>query len=108
MANFLGIFTARNLLGLSLALNLSLVLRVVYESRKDVGPHGFSVDEQRGPSMVDMSFGKEAQATQRMRLSASSSSSSGQDVMDKVINLDQFKSQSPEPELRNQLWTNSQ
>ncbi|KAM1259482.1 hypothetical protein ACFX2J_038791 [Malus domestica] len=91
MANFLGIFTVRNLLGLSLALNLSLVLRVVYESGKDGGPHGFSVEEQRGPSMADMGFGKEAQATQRTRLSASSSSSSsssGQDVMDKVINLD--------------------
>lgn len=77
----------RNLLGLSLALNLSLVLRVVYEGGKDGGPHGFSVEEQRGPSMADMGFGKEAQATQRTRLSASSSS--GQDVMEKVINLDQ-------------------
>ncbi|KAM1064728.1 hypothetical protein ACFX15_019816 [Malus domestica] len=108
MANFLGIFTARNLLGLSLALNPSLVLRVVYKSGKDWGPHGFSVEEQRGPSMANMSFGKEAQATQMTRLSAPSSSSFGQDVMDKVINFDKFKSQSPELELRNQLWTNNQ
>ncbi|RXH77674.1 hypothetical protein DVH24_039645 [Malus domestica] len=86
MASFLGIFTMRNLLVLSLALNLSLVLRVVYEGGKDGGPHGFSVEEQRGPSMADMGFGKEAQATQRTRLSVSSSSD--QDVMEKVINLD--------------------
>ncbi|XP_068308599.1 tryptophan aminotransferase-related protein 2-like [Pyrus communis] len=86
MASFLGIFTIRNLLVLSLALNLSLVLRVVYEGGKDGGPHGFSVEEQRVPSMADMGFGKEAQATQRTRLSVSSSSD--QDVMEKVINLD--------------------
>lgn len=71
---------------LSLALNLSLLLRVVYEGGKDGGPHGFSVEEQRVPSMADMGFGKEAQATQRTRLSVSSSSD--QDVMEKVINLD--------------------
>ncbi|KAM1347318.1 hypothetical protein PS2_036262 [Malus domestica] len=35
MANFLGIFTVKNLLGLSLALNLSLVLKAIYESGKD-------------------------------------------------------------------------
>lgn len=74
----------RNLLVLSLALNLSLIMRVIFEG----GKQGFfSVEEkQRGPSMAENK--EEAHATQRALLSLSSSS--GQDGVEKVINLDQY------------------
>nr|AIN44207.1 TAR1 [Rosa hybrid cultivar] len=80
MAKFLSIFTMRNLLVLSLALNLSLIMRVFLDGEKQ--GFFFSV-EQRGPSMGE---DKEAHATQRTLQSVSSSS--GQEGMEKVINLD--------------------
>ncbi|KAK9926837.1 hypothetical protein M0R45_024046 [Rubus argutus] len=82
MAKFVSIFTMRNLLVLSLALNLSLIMRVTFEG----GKQGFfSVEEKhRGPSMAENK--EEAHATQRALLSLSSSS--GQDGVEKVINLD--------------------
>ncbi|XP_004300914.1 PREDICTED: tryptophan aminotransferase-related protein 2-like [Fragaria vesca subsp. vesca] len=70
MANFFSIFTITNLLILSLALNLSLVMRVYLNSEK----HG-------QPKVVDV----EGPATQRTLLSVSSSS--GEEDIDKVINL---------------------
>nr|ASC62378.1 tryptophan aminotransferase-related 2 [Fragaria x ananassa] len=72
----------RNLLVLSLALNLSLITRVFFDGEK----HGlfFSVEnqKQRGPSFA---ADKEAHATQKTLQSLSSSSQEG---TEKVINLD--------------------
>ncbi|VVA38390.1 PREDICTED: tryptophan [Prunus dulcis] len=78
MANFLSIFTMRNLLVLSLALNLSLIMRVFYETEKH-GPRGFSAQK------ADSGLEKAAHATQRTLVSLSSS---GQDDGEKLINLD--------------------
>ena len=70
----------RNLLVLSMALNLSLIMRVFFDGEK----HGlFFSAEKRGPSIA---LDKEAHATQRTLRSLSSSTQEG---MEKVINLDQ-------------------
>lgn len=69
----------RNLLVLSLALNLSLIMRVFYEGEKH-GPRGFSAQK------ADRALEKAAHATQRTLVSLSSS---GQDDGEKLINLDQ-------------------
>ncbi|KAL6129390.1 hypothetical protein ACLB2K_072741 [Fragaria x ananassa] len=78
MASFLSLFTIKNLLVLSIALNLSFLF--------NVNKHGFlfSVENQenRCPSMVE---NHEAEATMRTLLSVSSTSS--QEDLDRVINL---------------------
>ncbi|KAM5571962.1 tryptophan aminotransferase-related protein 1 [Rosa sericea] len=78
MANFLSIFTIRNLLVLSLALNVSLIMRAFFDGEKQ----GFFSVEHRGPSMA---ADKETHATQRTLLSVSSSSDN--EDMERVINL---------------------
>ncbi|XP_008239306.1 PREDICTED: tryptophan aminotransferase-related protein 2 [Prunus mume] len=78
MVNFLSIFTMRNLFFLSLALNLSLIMRVFYEAEKH-GPHELSARK------ADSGLEKAAHATQRTLVSLSSS---GQDDGEKLINLD--------------------
>ncbi|XWS50904.1 hypothetical protein CRYUN_Cryun12cG0130300 [Craigia yunnanensis] len=86
MANLLSVFSIRNFLVLSLALNVSLILRVLLLHDSQNGSfNGFFFKEQnRGQ--------EEAHASQRTRLSSSVSSSSSltmaQGDEDRVINLD--------------------
>ncbi|XP_017973799.1 PREDICTED: tryptophan aminotransferase-related protein 2 isoform X2 [Theobroma cacao] len=90
MAKFLSVFSVRNLLVLSLALNVSLVLRVlVLHDSQNGSFNGFFFEKQNGPQ-------EEAHASKRARLSSSVSSSSSssspltmaQGDQDRVINLD--------------------
>lgn len=75
---------------LSLALNVSLILRVLYEKESGV-ISGLSLDNRREALRTD-SMPSEAHATQREHLSMRSSSSSSSTVdsngRDRVINLD--------------------
>ncbi|XP_050377899.1 tryptophan aminotransferase-related protein 2-like [Argentina anserina] len=75
MASFLSIMTLTNLLVISLALNLSLVLRIYVNTENQ---------EQMSPSVIS---NDEDPAPQRTLLSVSSSS--GEDDIDRVINLNQ-------------------
>jgi L-tryptophan--pyruvate aminotransferase len=84
MAKITGVFSMRHFFVLSLALNVSFILRTMYE--REQGLICFRSDTQKG------------QITQRTRLSSSSSSSSSsaaatrteaQDGVERVINLDQ-------------------
>ncbi|XP_022737313.1 tryptophan aminotransferase-related protein 2 [Durio zibethinus] len=90
MATLLSVFSVRNLLVLSLALNVSLILRVMLLHDSQNGSfNGFFFEEQNGPQ-------EEAHASKRRRLSSSVSSSSSssssltmaQGDEDRVINLD--------------------
>ena len=91
MANLFSVFSLRNLLVLSLALNVSLILRVLllHDSQNE-SFNGFFFKEQNGPQ-------EEAHASKRTHLSSSvcSSSSSSSSLKmaqgdeDRVINLDQ-------------------
>lgn len=83
MAKYESMFTMRNLLVLSLALNLSLITRVFFDGEKYGLFLSVENQKQRGPSFA---ADKEAHATQKTLLSLSSS---GQEGMEKVINLDQ-------------------
>jgi L-tryptophan--pyruvate aminotransferase len=91
MARLFSVFSLRNLLVLSLALNVSLILRVLYEKESGV-ISGLSLDNRREALRTD-SMPSEAHATQREHLSMRSSSSSSSTVdsngRDRVINLDQ-------------------
>ncbi|KAJ6410256.1 hypothetical protein OIU84_007077 [Salix udensis] len=95
MASFFRVFSLRNLLVLSLALNVSLIWRVLYEKEDSEAINGPSLDNKREAFRTD-SMASEAQATQRTHLyipsSSSSSSSSSSTVdsngRDRVINLD--------------------
>ncbi|KAJ6875572.1 hypothetical protein NC652_035079 [Populus alba x Populus x berolinensis] len=91
MARLFSVFSLRNLLVLSLALNVSLILRVLYEKESGV-ISGLSLDNKREALRTD-SMPSEAHATQREHLSMPSSSSSSSTVdsngRDRVINLDQ-------------------
>lgn len=79
---------------LSLALNVSLILRVLYVSEKH-GPFGFPTENQRAPLMADSGSETEPEVNQRTRLSlptSSSSVTSPSEVEDdgkRIINLDQ-------------------
>ncbi|KAL3571143.1 hypothetical protein D5086_028392 [Populus alba] len=90
MARLFSVFSLRNLLVLSLALNVSLILRVLYEKESGV-ISGLSLDNKREALRTD-SMPSEAHATQREHLSMPSSSSSSSTVdsngRDRVINLD--------------------
>ncbi|KAI5562736.1 hypothetical protein BDE02_15G070300 [Populus trichocarpa] len=90
MARLFSVFSLRNLLVLSLALNVSLILRVLYEKESGV-ISGLSLDNRREALRTD-SMPSEAHATQREHLSMRSSSSSSSTVdsngRDRVINLD--------------------
>ncbi|KAJ6882264.1 tryptophan aminotransferase-related protein 2-like [Populus alba x Populus x berolinensis] len=88
MAMFFNIFSLKNLLVLSLALNVSLVLRVLYEKDFEVN-NGRSVDNQIDALTTTDSVLSEARATQRARPSMPSSSSTVDgDGGDTIINLD--------------------
>ncbi|KAG5230197.1 tryptophan aminotransferase-related protein [Salix suchowensis] len=93
MGSFFRVFSLRNLLVLSLALNVSLIWRVLYEKEDSEAINGPSLDNKREAFRTD-SMASEAQATQRTHLyipsSSSSSSSSTVDSngRDRVINLD--------------------
>ncbi|KAL6125305.1 hypothetical protein ACLB2K_073364 [Fragaria x ananassa] len=95
MASFLSLFTIKNLLVLSIALNLSFLF--------NVNKHGFlfSVENQenRCPSMVE---NHEAEATMRTLLSVSSTS--GQEDLDRVINLNQWLSMSYFSDAKSLCW----
>ena len=85
MANLFSVFSLRNLLVLSLALNVSLILRVLLLHDSQNGSfNGLFFKEQNGGQ-------EEAHASQRTRLSSSVSSSltMAQGGEDRVINLDQ-------------------
>ncbi|KAF3437488.1 hypothetical protein FNV43_RR20241 [Rhamnella rubrinervis] len=92
MARITSIFSLRNLFVLSLALNVSLILRVVYVSEKH-GPFGFPTENKRAPLMADTSE-TEPEADQRTRLflpTSSSSVTAPSEVEDdgkRIINLD--------------------
>jgi L-tryptophan--pyruvate aminotransferase len=89
MAMLFNIFSLKNLLVLSLALNLSLVLRVLYEKDFEVN-NGRSVDTQKDALTTTDRVLSEARATQRARPSMPSSSSTvDSDGGDTIINLDQ-------------------
>lgn len=84
MAYILSVFAVRNLLVLSLSLNVSLILRILLLHDSQYGSfNGFFSAEQK----------EEALATKITRLSSSVSSSSSltmaQGDEDRVINLDQ-------------------
>ena len=86
---FFNIFSLKNLLVLSLALNASLILRVLYEKDSEI-MNGLSVEKQEDALMTTASVLSEARATQRARPSMHSSSSTvDSDVGDTIINLDQ-------------------
>ncbi|KAI5569241.1 hypothetical protein POPTR_012G083300v4 [Populus trichocarpa] len=88
MAMLFNIFSLKNLLVLSLALNLSLVLRVLYEKDFEVN-NGRSVDTQKDALTTTDRVLSEARATQRARPSMPSSSSTvDSDGGDTIINLD--------------------
>uniref|UniRef100_A0A6N2MGM0 Alliinase C-terminal domain-containing protein n=1 Tax=Salix viminalis TaxID=40686 RepID=A0A6N2MGM0_SALVM len=89
MAMFFNIFSLKNLLVLSLALNASLILRGLYEKDSDVIDGGLSVEKQEDTLMTTASVLSEARATQRARPSMhSSSSTADSDGGDTIINLD--------------------
>lgn len=79
---------------LSLALNVSLILRVLYESEKH-RPFGISTENQRAPLMADSGSETEPEVDQRTRLSLPTTSSSVTDPSEveddgtRFINLDQ-------------------
>ncbi|KAG5230199.1 tryptophan aminotransferase-related protein [Salix suchowensis] len=91
MGSFFRVFSLRNLLVLSLALNVSLIWRVLYEKEDSEAINGPSLDNKREAFRTD-SMASEAQATQRTHLYIPSSSSSSSTVdsngRDRVINLD--------------------
>ncbi|KAJ6676630.1 BIFUNCTIONAL ASPARTATE AMINOTRANSFERASE AND GLUTAMATE/ASPARTATE-PREPHENATE AMINOTRANSFERASE-RELATED [Salix viminalis] len=91
MASFFRVFSLRNLLVLSLALNVSLIWRVLYEKEYSEAINGPSLDNKREAFRTD-SMANEAQPTQRTHLYIPSSSSSSSTVdsngRDRVINLD--------------------
>jgi len=79
MANFPAMLSLRHLLVLSLALNVSLILRMVYEG-----------DDQQGSNNQNM--GRIIQKSRLVIPSTISANSTRKDhsgVMDKIINLDQ-------------------
>lgn len=85
MAMFFNIFSLKNLLVLSLALNASLILRGLYEKDSEVIDGGLSVEKQEDTLMTTASV-----LTQRARPSMhSSSSTADSDGGDTIINLDQ-------------------
>ncbi|XP_011046207.1 PREDICTED: tryptophan aminotransferase-related protein 2-like [Populus euphratica] len=90
MVRLFSVFSLRNLLVLSVALNVSLILRVLYEKESRV-ISGLSLDNSREALRTD-SMPSEAHATEREHLSMPSSSSSSSSVdsngRDRVINLD--------------------
>ncbi|KAJ6374339.1 hypothetical protein OIU78_029952 [Salix suchowensis] len=93
MGSFFRVFSLRNLLVLSLALNVSLIWRVLYEKEDSEAINGPSLDNKREAFRTD-SMASEAQATQRTHLYIPSSSSSSSSTVDsngrdRVINLDQ-------------------
>ncbi|KAJ6339738.1 hypothetical protein OIU77_007644 [Salix suchowensis] len=71
MGSFFRVFSLRNLLVLSLALNVSLIWRVLYEKEDSEAINGPSLDNKREAFRTD-SMASEAQATQRTHLKASS------------------------------------
>lgn len=94
MSKITTIFSLKNLFVLSLALNVSLILRVFYESEKQV-PSGFTTEKQRASLMADSGSEKEADVNQRTIQSLSTSPSSAtslsevEDGGERIINLDQ-------------------
>lgn len=86
-------FSLKHFLVLSLALNVSLVMRVIFENEKQGPLFGFSMLKLRGSSMADR------QVRQRTLLSTSYSSSSSssakttlaevEDDQERIVNLDQ-------------------
>ncbi|CAK7322933.1 unnamed protein product [Dovyalis caffra] len=90
MARFFNVFSLRNLLVLSLALNVSLILRVLYEKDSEV-MNGLCLDKKRETLMATDSVPSEAQATETVYLSMpsfSSSSTADSNGGDRIINLD--------------------
>lgn len=94
MAGITSILSLRNLFVLSLALNVSLILRVVYVSEKQ-GPLDFCTENQRAPLMAGSGSGSELDVNHRTSpslLTFSSSATTPSEVEDdgkRVINLDQ-------------------
>ncbi|KAM6594423.1 tryptophan aminotransferase-related protein 2 [Cannabis sativa] len=92
MAKIPSFFSLKHLLVLSLALNVSLIMRVVFEDERQGPLFGFSLIKPRGSSMAD------TEASQRTLLATSSSSSISssaktsiaevEDSGEKLVNLD--------------------
>lgn len=95
MAKITTIFSLKNLFVLSVALNVSLILKVFYQSEKQV-PVGVSTEEQKASLTADSGYQKEADVNQKTIQSLSTSSSSAtislaeiEDGGERIINLDQ-------------------
>ncbi|PON96702.1 Trytophan aminotransferase, partial [Trema orientale] len=95
-------FSLKHFLVLSLALNVSLVMRVVFENEKQGPLFGFSLSKLRGSSMAD------DQATQRTLLATPSSSAKTktslaevEDDLERVVNLDHG-----DPTMYEHYWEN--
>ena len=84
MANIFNIFTVTNFLILSLSLNASLILHILYDNDTQDFLFTSEKPDLRGLSVV---ADEEASATMRTRLSVSSTHS--HEDMDRVINLNQ-------------------
>ncbi|XP_015882478.3 tryptophan aminotransferase-related protein 2 isoform X1 [Ziziphus jujuba] len=94
MAKITTIFSLKNLFVLSVALNVSLILKVFYQSEKQV-PVGVSTEEQKASLTADSGYQKEADVNQKTIQSLSTSSSSAtislaeiEDGGERIINLD--------------------
>ncbi|KAJ7945831.1 Tryptophan aminotransferase-related protein 2 [Quillaja saponaria] len=81
-------FCLRHLLVLSLALNMSLVLRIVYESEQ--GSKLFWLKNKIGTTKADEVYKKETHISQKVLLSVSNSSTheDNQEGVERIINLD--------------------
>lgn len=92
MAKIPTMFSLWNLLVLSLALNVSLILRMVYESEEGYKGSSSCLKKQRGSSMVDSDSYKNLSipsSSSSSNLSDNSTCATHPERREKVINLDQ-------------------